>query len=91
MEAVSSSSPARSFLSGQPRELPTPRVVGREERLLAVQGRRVRARGVIRALDLAGAEVELDTPQQGRVQVGVEGTGIGGRSRLLQEDHRIPL
>jgi hypothetical protein len=37
-----------------------------------VQDRRVHARGVIRALDLAGPQVELDAPKERRVRVGVE-------------------
>jgi hypothetical protein len=41
--------PGPLLLGGQPRELRTPRVVGREERLLAVQDRSVPARGVIPA------------------------------------------
>jgi hypothetical protein len=43
---------------GQAGELRPPRVVGQQERLLAVQDRRVRARGAIAALDLAGWQIE---------------------------------
>ena len=68
--------PGPLLLARQPLELHPPRVVGQEERLLAVQHRRVRARRVIRALDRAGPQVELDAAQQGRVRVGVE-VGIG--------------
>ncbi len=48
------------------------RVVGPEERLLAVQDRRVIARRVVGALELAGPQVQLDAPEQGRVRVGLE-------------------
>ena len=68
--------PGPLLLPRQPLELPPPRVVGQEERLLAVQDRRVGAGGVIGALDLAGPQVELDAAQQGRVRVGVE-VGVG--------------
>ena len=37
-----------------------------------MQDRRVGAGGVIEAIDLAGAERELDAAQQGRVRVGLE-------------------
>ena len=68
--------PGPLLLAGQAGELRPPRVVGEEERLLAVQDRRVRAGGVVGALDLAGPQVQLDAPKQGRVRVGVE-VGIG--------------
>ena len=37
-----------------------------------MEDRRVRAGGVIEAVDLAGPQRELDAPQQGRVRVGLE-------------------
>ena len=60
------------LLLRQPGEFGVEGMIGCEERLLAVQDRRVRAGGVVDALDLAGPQVELDAPQQGRVRVGVE-------------------
>ena len=60
------------LLAGEPLELRSERVVGRQEGLLAMQDRRVLAPGVVDALDLAGPQVELDAPQQGRVRVGLE-------------------
>ena len=62
----------RAFPPAQAGELGVERVIGHQERLLAVQDRRVRAGGVFQAIDLAGAERELDAPQQGRVRVGFE-------------------
>ena len=47
-------------------------VIARQERLLAMQDRRVCAGGVFKALDLASPERELDAAQQGRVRVGFE-------------------
>jgi hypothetical protein len=68
--------PGLLLLGGQPLELRPPRVVGQQERLLAVQHRRVGARRILATLDRAGPQVELDAAQQGRVRVGVE-VGIG--------------
>ena len=74
--AVSSSSPARSSWRVSRSNFDRRGSSGRQERLLAVQHRRVRARRVVGALDLAGPQVELDAAEQGRVRVGVE-VGIG--------------
>jgi hypothetical protein len=60
------------LLAGEPLELRAERVVGRQEGLLAVEDRRVLAPGVIDALDLAGPQVQLDAPEQGRVRFGLE-------------------
>jgi hypothetical protein len=47
-------------------------MIGRQERLFAVQDRRVGTGGVIEAIDLARSERELDVAQQSRVRVGLE-------------------
>jgi hypothetical protein len=60
------------LLFGQPGELGVQGVIACQERLLAMQDRRVCAGGVVKAIDLAGAERELDASQQGRVRVGIE-------------------
>ncbi len=49
--------PGPLLLAGEPLELGSERVVGRQEGLLAVEDRRVRAPGVIEALDRAGPQV----------------------------------
>jgi hypothetical protein len=64
--------PGPLLLPGQPLELRPSWVVGEQECLLAVQDRRVRARRIIGALDLAGAEIELDASDERRVRVGDE-------------------
>ena len=64
--------PGPLLLVPQALELRPSRVIGQQERLLAVQDRRVRARGIVGALDLAGAQIELDASKQRRVRVGVE-------------------
>ncbi len=51
-------------------------MIGCEERLLAVEDRRVCAGGVFEAIDFAGAERELDAAEQGGVGVGFE-IGVG--------------
>jgi hypothetical protein len=48
------------------------RVIARQERLLAMQDRRVSACGIVKAIDLASAQRELDAVPQGRVRVGLE-------------------
>jgi len=48
------------LLLGQPGELGVQRMIGREKGFLAVEDRRIRAGGVVEAVDLAGAERELD-------------------------------
>jgi hypothetical protein len=48
------------------------RMIGRQKRLLTVQDRRVGTGGVVKAIDLAGLERELDAAQQGRMRVGLE-------------------
>ena len=45
---------------GQPGDLGVEQVIGRQERFLAIEDRRIRAGGVVEAVDLAGAERELD-------------------------------
>ncbi len=64
--------PGPLLLASEPLELRPERVVGRQEGLLAVQDRRILAPGVIEALDLAGPQVQLDAPNEGRVRVGRE-------------------
>ena len=64
--------PGPLLLAGEPLELRSEGMVGRQEGLLAVQDRRVLAPCVVDALDLAGLQVELDAPQQCRVRVGLE-------------------
>ena len=60
------------------------RVIARQERLLAMQDRRVCAGGVVEAVDLAAAERRLDAAQQGRVRVGL-------KIRIDQVRHLAPL
>jgi hypothetical protein len=50
------------LLARQALELRPPGIVGPEERLLAVQDRRVGAVGEFEAVDLAGPQVQLDAP-----------------------------
>jgi hypothetical protein len=64
------------FLLGQPGEFRVERVLRCEESLFAVQDRRVEAGVVFEAIDLAGAEGELDGAEQRRVRVGFE-VGVG--------------
>jgi hypothetical protein len=47
-------------------------MIGRQERLLAVENRWMRAGGVIEAVDLAGGKRELDDALECQVRVGVE-------------------
>jgi hypothetical protein len=54
-------------------------MIGRQKRLFAMENRRLRAGGVIEAVDFAGTERELDTATQGRVRVGLE-IGINEKS-----------
>ena len=60
------------LLRAQPGEPGVERVVGQQEGLLAVEDRRVGTAAVLQAVDLAGPQLELDAPQQGRVGVGLE-------------------
>jgi hypothetical protein len=60
------------ILLGQPGELGVERMIGREECLLATEDRRISAGGVIEAVALAGAELELDAALERRVRVGLE-------------------
>jgi hypothetical protein len=71
------------LLLGQPGELGVEGMIGRQERLLAMEDRRVGARCVIEAVDLAGADRELDAAPESRVRVGRE-IGIVG-VRYLRE------
>ena len=52
------------FLPGKPGESFTQRVVGREERVLAMEHGGIRAVGVVEAIELAGPEREFHTPQE---------------------------
>jgi hypothetical protein len=52
------------LLLGQSRELRVECVIGCEERLFAVEDRRVGAGLIFEAIDLAGAERELDAAEQ---------------------------
>jgi hypothetical protein len=47
-------------------------MIGRQKRLLAVEDRRIGAGEIVEAVDLAGAERELDAATQCRVWVGLE-------------------
>jgi hypothetical protein len=60
------------FLLGQLGEFGVEWVLGCEHGFLAVEDRRVGARLVFEAIDLAGAERELDAAEQGGVGVGFE-------------------
>ena len=60
------------FLGRQSGETGMQRMVGREECLLPVQDGRVGRAAVFEALDLAGAERELDAAQKRRVGIGLE-------------------
>jgi hypothetical protein len=60
------------LLLGQPGELGVEGMIGREECLLAMEDRWISAGGVIEAVNLAGAERELDAAAQWRVWVGLE-------------------
>jgi hypothetical protein len=86
--------PVPLLLPRQPGEPLVQRVAGREERLLAVQDRRVGAGGVFMAVELAGPERELDAAEQGRMRVGREGgvDQVGDRARMpVQLDQASPL
>ena len=58
------------FLGGEAGKSRVERVVAEEEALPAVEDGRVGAVGVVVAVDLPGAQVELDAAEQGRVRVG---------------------
>jgi len=60
------------LLPGQAGKLRVEWMIGREERLLAMEDRRVCAGVVFEAIDLAGAERQLDATEQGRVRIGLE-------------------
>ena len=60
------------LLLSQPGELGMEWMVGRQESLLAMEDRRIRAGGVVEAVDLAGAERKLDAAVESRVRVGLE-------------------
>jgi hypothetical protein len=60
------------LLLGQARKLGVQRMIGREECLLAMENRRIRAGVVFEAIDLARAERQFDTAEQGRVRIGLE-------------------
>jgi hypothetical protein len=64
--------PVFFLLLGQPGELGAEGMIGRQKRLLAMENRRIRAGGIIEAVDLAGAERELDAAMETRVRVGLE-------------------
>jgi hypothetical protein len=64
------------FLLGQPGEFGVEWVIGWEESLIAMKDRRVCAGLVFEAVDLAGAEGELDAAEQGGVGAGFE-VGVG--------------
>jgi hypothetical protein len=57
-------------------------MIGRQERLLAVENRWMRAGGVIEAVDLAGGKRVLDDALECRVRVGVEIGERGGYETL---------
>ena len=59
----SSSKPCFSSCCVNRANLACKRMIARQERLLAMQDRRVGAGGVVKAIDLAGAERELDAAQ----------------------------
>jgi len=73
--------PVILFLCREPRESAMKRMVGRQECLLAVQDGRVGGAGIVEALDLAGAERELDAAGACRVRVGLE-VGMGQTRNL---------
>jgi hypothetical protein len=56
---------------GQPGELGVEGMIRRQECLLAMEDRRIGTRGVIEAIDIAGAERELDAALEFRVRVGL--------------------
>jgi hypothetical protein len=60
------------LLLGQPGEFGVEGMIGRQKRVFAMQDRRVRTHRVIEAVNLAGAERELDDALECRVRVGVE-------------------
>jgi hypothetical protein len=60
------------LLLGQSGELGVERVIGLQERLLAMEDRRIGAGSVIEAVNLEGTERELDTSLERRVRLGLE-------------------
>jgi hypothetical protein len=64
--------PVLLLLLGEPGEPGMERVVGRQERLLAMEDGRVRAVRIVVAVELARAERQLDAAEQGRMRVGLE-------------------
>jgi hypothetical protein len=60
------------LLLAQPGEFGVEGMIGRQERLLTVQNRRIRAGCVVEAVNLAGAERELNAALERRVRVGLE-------------------
>jgi hypothetical protein len=64
--------PVFLLLLGQPGEPGVERVAGWQERLLAMEDGRVGAVGIVIAVELAGAERQLDAAKQGRMRVGRE-------------------
>src|SRR4051794_28434613 len=64
--------PVLFLLLGEPGEPGMERVVGWQERLLAMEDRRVRALHIVVAIELARAERQLDAAKQGRMRVGLE-------------------
>ena len=46
-------------------------MIGRQKRLLATQDRRIRALGIVVAIDLPRSEVDTGRSQQGRVTIAV--------------------
>jgi hypothetical protein len=71
------------LLLGQPGDLGVEGMIGRQKRLLAMEDPRIRTGGVIEAVDLTGAERELDAAPESRVRVG-RAIGIV-RVRYLRE------
>jgi hypothetical protein len=57
------------LLGSQPGESGMQRLLRREERLLAVEHRRICGAGILQALDLAGAERQLDASYKCRVEI----------------------
>ena len=60
------------LLLSQPGKLGIERMIVRQERLLAMQDRRIRARVKFEAIDLSGAQRQFDAAEQSRIRVGLE-------------------
>jgi hypothetical protein len=60
------------LLLGQSRKFGVEGMIGRQECLLSMEDRRIRAGSVVEAVDLARPERELDAAVESRVRVGVE-------------------